>query len=105
MVLPMPWGWAGVRGGVRTAGLALGSASPFPNLFVEASLVLRMGSLPATSPHASHSTHDLRLGGLEGSEESISVSFVLVQASALLERTLGSETEDLTLVLVLFLAP
>lgn len=54
-----------------------------------------MGSLPA-SPHSSHSAHDLSLGGLGGSEESILTSFVLVQASALLERMLGSVTGDLT---------
>lgn len=57
---------------------------------------------PSCLTTASHSAQALRLGGTEGS---ISVSFVLVQVSALLERTPGSRTGDLLPVLRLFLAP
>lgn len=93
MVLPTPWGWGGEERGARAASISLGSASPFPHLPVEASLALRMRSLSA-SPHSCHSAVTC-LGGLEG-QRGVSQSFVLVQASAILERMVGSETGDLT---------
>lgn len=94
MVLPTPLGWGGKRRGVRAASISLGSASPFPHLPVEASPALRMRSLSA-SPHSSHSAVTSVWEDWEG-QRGASQSFVLAQASALLERMLGSETGVLT---------
>lgn len=93
MVLPTTWGWGQgtSQGSKHNSGICL----PLPKLAYRSQPPLSMARLPV-SPQSGRSAQNLSLGGLRGSESSILKSFVLVQASAVLERTLESGTGHLT---------
>lgn len=99
MALPTPWGWG--QGRSQDSKHNSGICLPLPKLAYGCQPPLSMARLPV-SPQSSHSAQDFGLGGLGGSESSIPKSFVLVQASAILERTLESGTGDRTFGLSAF---